>query len=154
MEQTFPTRSQIRAQPALPTTCCLSLWLSPALQMAGWAGGPFTLSDGCSKGKPKNLKTQLTFFSTDLSPSFTGRTPAVSSARVLIGLGGYWPGPQGTPGQHSPVTVPQLLHCALGEYPCERVQVPLASFLCTLVSKTARAARCLQLTEFPSANCS
>lgn len=88
-------------------------------------------------------------------------TPAVPSAQIPIWLGGLlarMPGPLGTPGQHSPVTVPLLLCCALGEEPCApgEPQVSLAFFrelrllqVCTFVSKTVRAAMCLQLKGLP-----
>lgn len=73
------------------------------------------------------------------------------------------PGCQGALGQQSLMAVPHLLHCALGENlgaPGE-ADISLAFFMelkllqvCTLVSKALRAARCLQLTGLPSANCS
>lgn len=62
--------------------------------MASWAGRPFPLSDGYSKGKEKNLKTQLTFFLLISAPASLSGLQQSKMHGFPFDLGGYWPGCQ------------------------------------------------------------
>lgn len=78
----------MRGTAALAATCCSSLWPDSC------SAGPFTLSDGHSKGKLENLKTQLILFPLISAPASLAGLQQSQVHGFPFDLGGQWPGGQ------------------------------------------------------------